>query len=162
MVLFRADWLKIIEDKNASLREQGRKPISRYHTADCQFRVKEFKGWNIEEKDDFCKRLFALFERYKMHVVGYSINLQDLAEEIPEAAANRPQNRNVQRPNHRGSVLAYRRTCRSNQVIGETSPLHSLTRSWCNRLYGIRNSKTAGAPPSPRETLPPGPLLHPT
>jgi hypothetical protein len=82
------DWLKVIEAKNEELISSGRKPISRYHATDCQFRVKEFKSWSVPEKDEFCKKLFSLFEKYKMHVIGYSIDVQQLVEEIPEAASS--------------------------------------------------------------------------
>jgi len=82
------DWLGIIEAKNKELRASGRKSISRYHATDCQFRVKEFKGWSLPEKDEFCKKLFSLFENYKMHVIGYSIDLEQLIKAIPEAAPN--------------------------------------------------------------------------
>ncbi len=85
---FEQDWINIIGGKNAELKAQGRKPISRYHATDAQFRQKEFKGWERDEKDQFCISLFKLFEKYKMHIVGYSINLKDMVEEIPESKPN--------------------------------------------------------------------------
>src|ERR1700690_4114271 len=55
---FEQDWIRIIDAKNAELKAQGRKPISRYHATDAQFREKEFKGWERDEKDQFCISLF--------------------------------------------------------------------------------------------------------
>lgn len=85
---FEQDWLRVIEEKNRDLKAQGRKPISRYHATDCQFLWKDFEGWKPEERDEFCKNLFTIFEKYPMHVIGYSLDLGELVEEIPEAKPN--------------------------------------------------------------------------
>ena len=82
------DWIKVIQAKNESLIAQGRKPISRYHASDCQFKYGEFRGWSDLEKDEFFKQLLAVSEKYKMHVLGYSFDLKDVAEEIPESKPN--------------------------------------------------------------------------
>ncbi len=82
------DWLGVIDRKNKALLSEGRKPISRYHATDCQFRVKEFKGWSVEERDEFCLQLFSVLEKCRLDVFGYSIDLQQLTEEIPETKKN--------------------------------------------------------------------------
>jgi hypothetical protein len=80
------DWLRVIERRNNALRNRGRKPISRYHATDCQFRVKEFKGWGETERDDFCLELFSVLQKYRLDVLGYSIDFQQLVKEIPAVA----------------------------------------------------------------------------
>ena len=82
------DWLKIIKAKNESLIAEGRRPISRYHASDCQFKYNEFRGWSDPERDDFFKQLVTASEKYKMHVLGYSFDLKDVAEQIPESKLN--------------------------------------------------------------------------
>ena len=82
------DWLNVIAEKNKILKSQGRKPISRYHATDCQFRYKEFKGWERTEKDEFCIQLFSVLEEYRLDVLGYSIDFKQLVEEIPETKPN--------------------------------------------------------------------------
>jgi hypothetical protein len=82
------DWLHVIEKKNRSVIEQGRKPISRYHATDCQARGKEFKGWGQTEKDEFVIELLSVIYKYRMDVLGYSIDFEQLLEEIPETKSN--------------------------------------------------------------------------
>ena len=85
---FEQDWLKVIDEKNKELEAQGRPPISRYHATDCQFSMKEFKGWGGDERNAFCKKLFQIFEKYRMDVLGYSFDFKELVDEIPEAKPN--------------------------------------------------------------------------
>jgi hypothetical protein len=85
---FEQDWLTIIEDKNASLREQGRKPISRYHTPTASFESNNLRAGTLKRKSIFVNACLLFLRDTTMHIVGYSVNLQDLVEEIPEAAAN--------------------------------------------------------------------------
>jgi hypothetical protein len=80
------DWLKCIEKKNAELIASGRKPISRYHAADCSSRLGEFVGWDVEKDQlPFVKELLAILEQYRMDVVAYTIDLKELVKYIPYA-----------------------------------------------------------------------------
>jgi hypothetical protein len=82
------EWLKVIEAANARLVSQNRPTISRYHATDCSNRLGEFKGWSSQEQIDFVVPLLAIFERYRLDVVGYTVDLNDIQEVIPEAKAN--------------------------------------------------------------------------
>ncbi len=48
-VWFELDWQKVLEEKNAQLLSQDRRPLSRYHAADASSRVGEFEGWKPQE-----------------------------------------------------------------------------------------------------------------
>lgn len=85
---FISDWLEVIERKNRSLREQGRKELSRFHAADCSSYVEEFIGWNENERRPFIAELLKVFERpaNAINSIGYSIRLKNLVEDLPETA----------------------------------------------------------------------------
>ena len=79
-------WLKCLEEKNASLVAQGRKPIRRYHSVSINNFVDDFEDWNGDERTEFCKSLLKIFERHDWGYEGYLINLQELVDEWPETA----------------------------------------------------------------------------
>lgn len=84
---FVIDWENVLEETNRKLREQGRKELSRYHAADCSSRHNEFEGWTTEEQIEFTKKLLKVFEKNSnaVTVISYSVNLNELTEEIPDA-----------------------------------------------------------------------------
>ena len=77
-------WQKCLDEKNASLRKQGRKEIRRYHSKDINNYQEDFEGWNGEERKDFCEKLIRVFWRHICGYEGYLINLQELVEVWPE------------------------------------------------------------------------------
>ena len=82
------EWLKVLTTKNVELAAQGRKTISRYHASDCASRLGEFKGWSVDEQLPFVKDLLAIFERYRLDVASYTINLAEMQDVLPETKAS--------------------------------------------------------------------------
>ena len=85
---FEIEWNRCLEKKNKQLKTEGRQTISRYHAKDCSSRVREFKGWTVEEQIQFTTCLLGVFRLYPLAVASYTLNLQDLAFEFPEAKEN--------------------------------------------------------------------------
>ncbi|HKV24194.1 MAG TPA: DUF3800 domain-containing protein [Candidatus Acidoferrum sp.] len=83
-----AAWLEILEKKNQELRAQGRRELSRYHASDCSNLRKEFKGWTQAEQIEFVDKFIRRVFRYPMVIVAYTLNLDDIAAEFPEAREN--------------------------------------------------------------------------
>lgn len=81
-------WLKCLEEKNASLQRQGRKPISRYHSRDLNNFRGDFADWTGSERKEFCEKLIRVFSHHKWGYEGYVINLQELVDEWPEAQSD--------------------------------------------------------------------------
>jgi len=82
---FSLEWAKVLGQKNSELRAQGRAGVSRFHATDFNNSRGEFEGWPPQEKNLFSSELVRVLRNYPFHVHGYSIPLQDLVEEIPEA-----------------------------------------------------------------------------
>jgi hypothetical protein len=78
-------WQKCIDEKNASLKKQGRKPIRRYHSVDLNNFRGDFSDWNGVERQEFCEQLMRVISRHILGYEGILINLQELIEEWPEA-----------------------------------------------------------------------------
>jgi len=78
-------WLNCLENKNKQLESQGRKPIRRYHAADCSGFHKDFKNWSKEEQIEFTDKLIRVFQRHNLAAISYTLDLRDLAAEFPEA-----------------------------------------------------------------------------
>lgn len=85
---FVLDWLKWLGGKNASLKAQGRRQLSRYKAADCSSLVGEFAGWTKHEQIEFTQGLLGVFRRHPLHIISYSLNLAELIKEIPETKPN--------------------------------------------------------------------------
>ena len=78
-------WEKCLEEKNESLRRQGRTPLRRYHSVDMNNFKEDFKDWDGPERQEFCEKLVRVISRHTCGYEGYLINLQELAKEWPEA-----------------------------------------------------------------------------
>lgn len=83
-----AAWKWVIERKNRELIKQGRKPISRYHAADCFNRNEEFEGWSKEERHRFVMSLFEIFRAFPTSHVAISISAKDIHEILPKNQSN--------------------------------------------------------------------------
>jgi len=81
-------WQKCLEEKNASLKEQGRILIKRYHSADINSFQGDFTDWNGPERQAFCEKLLRVLSRHIGRYDGYLINLQELIEEWPETKSD--------------------------------------------------------------------------
>jgi hypothetical protein len=79
-----SQWKKCLERKNKQLKNEGRKCISRYHASDCESRLGEFLGWNVPEKNEFVKELISIVRAHHIHLVGFSVDLNELAEIYPQ------------------------------------------------------------------------------
>jgi hypothetical protein len=80
--------LDILEAKNKELLAQGRKPISRYHAADCASCKDDFEGWGVPEQIEFVKSLLDIFTKHHMDIISLSVNLDDLVQEVPVTKGN--------------------------------------------------------------------------
>ena len=85
---FEMAWVKVLEEKNAELKSQGRKQLSRYHASDCSTFNGEFKNWSTDEQIEFSQRLLDVFRKHPVHIHGFGMPLQLLVQEIPETASN--------------------------------------------------------------------------
>jgi hypothetical protein len=78
------EWGDFIAKKNSELVATGRKSITRFHAADCSSRLGEFKGWTTnEDQIPFMQGLLSMMERYRFDVVGFTIDLKELAKYVP-------------------------------------------------------------------------------
>jgi hypothetical protein len=77
-------WLKCLEEKNASLLRQGRKPISRYHSRDINNFHGDFADWTGSERKEFCEKLIKVFSHHDWGYEGYAVNLKEVVEKWPE------------------------------------------------------------------------------
>jgi hypothetical protein len=83
------EWLKVIDAKNKQLLSEGRKPISRYHAADCGSCQDDFAGWSVNEQIEFSKQLLPIISKTeRSDAYGYTLSLNQLVREIPETAPN--------------------------------------------------------------------------
>ena len=78
------DWKRCLLRKNRQLTRQGRPPVSRYHATDCESRFGEFKGWDVSEKNAFVAELISIVNRHHIHIVGFTVYLEELAEFDPQ------------------------------------------------------------------------------
>jgi hypothetical protein len=77
-------WQKCLDDKNESLRKQGRQKIRRYHSVDLNNFRGDFEDWNGEERKEFCQKLIRVFSRHYCGYEGYLVNLEELVGLWPE------------------------------------------------------------------------------
>jgi hypothetical protein len=82
---FEIEWEKCLDKKNKQLRAQGRKELSRFHAADSSSYVKEFEGWTGDERSEFTGWLINVIRRFPLVVSSYTLDIQDLVAEFPEA-----------------------------------------------------------------------------
>ncbi len=85
---FEWDWRDCIDGVNRELRAAGRPEITRYHAADCSSREGDFNGWSIDEQRSFVGSLFQVFKKHRLDLIGVSVNLSHLVDEIPEISPN--------------------------------------------------------------------------
>jgi hypothetical protein len=85
-VWFEMDWKTCLDKTNASLVRQGRKPITRYHAADCSSRLNEFEGWTQQEQVSLFTSLLGVFHKHITNTIAFTISLKELSEEIPTSA----------------------------------------------------------------------------
>ena len=85
---FEWAWLKVLQDKNQELQNQGRKELSRFHAKDINNFRGEYEGWSSDERLEFCAKLTEVFNRNPVHIHGWDMPLQVLVEEIPETKPN--------------------------------------------------------------------------
>jgi hypothetical protein len=82
-------WKLRLNAKNKQLKKAGRKTLSRYHAADCNARVKEFDGWDKEERDEFVLKLFQVFKQIPLHSIAIDTDLEILCKVFPEYSGDR-------------------------------------------------------------------------
>lgn len=80
----KRDWKRCLERKNTQLRQEGRPCISSYHASDCESRFEEFRGWERAEKDRFITELISIVRAHHIHLVGFSVDLDELAAVFPQ------------------------------------------------------------------------------
>jgi len=83
------EWLKCLEKKNAELIAANRKPITRFHAADCNGRHGDFEGWDRDtEQIPFVADLLSILVKYRMDAVAFTVNLKELEQRIPASRHN--------------------------------------------------------------------------
>jgi hypothetical protein len=82
---FEQAWKKCLEKKNAELKQQGRKQLSRYKTADCSWLKNEFVDWNKDEQIAFFESLLNVFRYHETAIFSYTCDLRHIEQEFPEA-----------------------------------------------------------------------------
>lgn len=82
------DWKRCIQRKNLQLVQQGRPRISRYHATYCESTLGEFEGWDVTEKNAFVAELISIVNRHHIHIVGFTVYLEELAEFYPQIKKN--------------------------------------------------------------------------
>jgi hypothetical protein len=78
--IFENEWQRCLSKKNAELRSQGRKELSRYHATDCQGKYREYKGWSELEQIGFTKELLNALKQVPLHSSAYTLILDDVRE----------------------------------------------------------------------------------
>jgi hypothetical protein len=78
------DWKRCLQRKNSQLTRQSRPRFSRYHATYCESRLGEFEGWDVPEKNAFVAELISIVNRHHVHIVGFTLYLEDLAEFYPQ------------------------------------------------------------------------------
>ncbi len=87
-IAIESDWKKILDEKNAELRQAGRQEVSRFHTADCSSCKGDFKGWTVQEQIDFSTKLLDIFHKYVTAFVAFTFPTHDFKEVFPHCAEN--------------------------------------------------------------------------
>lgn len=77
-----SDWVRLLDEENRRLKQQGRPPLTRYHASECNALDHEFEGWSKDEQISLTKTLFRLLKKYDLGTFAYSIDLMALADEI--------------------------------------------------------------------------------
>lgn len=85
---FEMAWVKVLEETNAWLKQQGRPTISRFHATDWNGSFGEFAGWAPSERLELAKKLVVVFRNHGVHLHSFDLPLQTMVQEIPETASN--------------------------------------------------------------------------
>src|ERR1700690_3580083 len=78
------DWRDCLNAVNDKLIAQGRRPLSRYHAADCSKRAGDFAGWDDTEAGNFVLALFSLLDGSHLHPVSISVDWEAFRELFPK------------------------------------------------------------------------------
>lgn len=82
---FEQAWKRCLEKKNADLKRQGRKELSRYHAAYCSSMRDEFGGWGIDEQIAFFESLLNVFRYHETAIFSFTCDLRHIEQTFPEA-----------------------------------------------------------------------------
>lgn len=74
------EWEAMLADVNVRLAASGRKPLRRYHAAECNARSNDFEGWSKDEQQELTTALLAIINRHPLKTVSFSIDLRALAK----------------------------------------------------------------------------------
>lgn len=81
-VLLAEEWEAMLFDVNLRLAASGRKPLRRYHAAECNARSNDFEGWSKHEQQELTTALLAIINRHPLKTVSFSIDLRALEKII--------------------------------------------------------------------------------
>ncbi len=70
-----SDWKKCLEQKNIELIAQGRKPITRFHAAECNSLDGEYDGWSRDEQIQFMQKLIKILGKSDFDSVAFALDL---------------------------------------------------------------------------------------
>jgi hypothetical protein len=94
------DWMACIDKWNTRLLGQGRKPISRFHAAECNSLDNEFEGWSRPEQIELMKELIGIIGRVELHCFSWALDLEDFKCVFPET-------RNLSDHEYVGSIYGF-------------------------------------------------------
>jgi hypothetical protein len=76
------EWQAMLADVNVRLVGSGKKPLRRYHAAECNARSNDFEGWSESEQRELTTALLAIINRHPLKTVSFSVDLCALADVI--------------------------------------------------------------------------------
>lgn len=82
---FERRWLTAIAEKNVQLRNENHPEITVFHATDWSTEHNEFKDWRPEEGKQFGEKLLSIITDTPLYGCGYTLHLDELREEFPEA-----------------------------------------------------------------------------
>ena len=86
---FSVGWQRCIAKCNNRLKAEGRKPIKRYHAADCSSCKNDFAGWTLREQKQFTSELLDVFRKHPLDATAISVDLQAFADVFPDVRPGR-------------------------------------------------------------------------
>jgi len=79
------DWKACIDRRNAELQSRGRKPITRFHAAECNSLDGEYEGWSRGEQIEFMKALIKILGRSELDSVAFALDMDAFYKFFPDA-----------------------------------------------------------------------------
>lgn len=79
-----SNWKKCLDDRNGELISEGRKPMTRFHAAECNALDGEYKGWTRPEQIKFMQNLIKVLGKAELDSVAFALDLGPYFKFFPE------------------------------------------------------------------------------